>query len=214
MEKKSNKARQKTSQEETGVSTHAAKKRNTTIATGKAQKWAKLARTKKKSATKEHGGGEYSPENVVQEGGRIYSSTNEACGAAAAAAASRNNYDSADEFDGIALTNAVSYVLCLGGDIKGPVDLRSTTTTTTSSRRRNHVIDIMIIITTTMGMMMILMVYIKRLVVIILFRNALLYMIRILHSIVGSIIAGMGRRVMVVIIIIIVCSISKLPRWQ
>jgi len=61
---------------------------------------------------------------------------------------------------------------------------------------------------------MILMVYIKRLVVIILFRNALLYMIRILHSIVGSIIAGMGRRVMVVIIIIIVCSISKLPRWQ
>jgi hypothetical protein len=94
MEKKSTKARQKTSQEETGVSTRAAKKRNTTIATdGKDQKRAKLARTKK-SATKEHGGDEYSPENVVQEGGRIYSSTDEACGAAAAAA-SRNNYDSA-----------------------------------------------------------------------------------------------------------------------
>ena len=95
MEKKSTKARQKTSQEETGVSTRAAKKRNSTIATGKAQKRAKLSRTKKKSATKEHGGDEYSPENVVQEGGRIYSSTGEACGAAAAAAASVNNYNSA-----------------------------------------------------------------------------------------------------------------------
>ena len=71
MEKKSTTARQKTSQEETGISTRAAKKRNTTIATGKAQKRAKLSRTKKKSATKEHGGDEYSPENVVQEGGRI-----------------------------------------------------------------------------------------------------------------------------------------------
>ena len=86
------------------------KEKKHTIATGKAQKRAKLARTKKKSATKEHGGDEYSPENVVQEGGRIYSSTDEACGGTAAAA-SRNNYDSADEFEGIALTNAVSYVL-------------------------------------------------------------------------------------------------------
>ena len=108
MEKKSH---QKTSQEETGVSTRAAKKRNTTIATGKAQKRVKLSRTKKKSAAKEHGGDEYSPEKA-QEGGRIYSSTDEACGAAAAAA-SRNNNDSAAS--GFARGGMVSFIPMIMG---------------------------------------------------------------------------------------------------
>ncbi len=54
-------ARRKTPpEEEAGVSTRAVKKRNTTIVTGKGTE-----KAKKKSATKEHGKDEYSPESVV-----------------------------------------------------------------------------------------------------------------------------------------------------
>ena len=55
-----NTRRKTPAEEEAGVSTRAAKKRNTTIVTGKGTE-----KAKKKSATKEHGKDEYSPENVV-----------------------------------------------------------------------------------------------------------------------------------------------------